>query len=155
MTISLGRRGFLSLLGAAPAAPLLAKKALEEQLAGATGVDLFASTSTPSLYWNCPPTAISSSGLSYEDALSAAKNYMRLFGIPEHVEHEIDERVREVRALDPDIAAKRSWSWSVKVQEQRNRNKARLRKRFEDEIAQTTRRKAFRTVAGFDWPLGF
>jgi len=58
--------------------------------------------------------------------------YIRLFGVPAHIERSVKERSKYIDHLDFDIVNKRSWSLAAKVHEQRQRNYARSMEHYRD-----------------------
>ncbi len=78
--------------------------------------------------------------------------HVALFGFPPHVEEAIRRNSKWVQLLDPDIAAKRSWSMSVKILTQQERNYQREIERMRElgwfEMAQ----EKFKNLVGFEWP---
>lgn len=150
MKIEATRRRFLAFVGvAAPAAPLVAKAAIEKEIAGLSGVQLGASAGIGIPYSG----VMSAPGEGGFDVADAADKFFSVFGLPEHVNENMIQRSRDVRSIDPDIAVKRSWSFAAKVQEQRQRNLEKMRQGMVDGIAQTRREKAFRKLTGFSWPF--
>jgi hypothetical protein len=155
----IGRRTFLRLFGTtAAAAPLAAKGALDSEIGRAAG------------FWNTPglgdaSLGISSGGrppaglgqatnlfVSYEERLARAGEHIKLFGLPKFLEAQLRDQARYVSSLDPDIAAKRSWSMAVKIGEQRQRNYQRARERIEMSGWCARGRQAVGQILGFDWP---
>lgn len=151
MKISATRRKFLAFLGAAPVAPIVAKAAVEKEIAGIANIDLGISSGIGVPYSAIMDGAPNASG--GVDVMEAAGTFFEVFGVPEHIKDNLARRAFEVHAIDPDIAVKRSWSFAVKVQAQRERNLEKLRKGVADGIAQSRREKAFRKVTGFSWPF--
>lgn len=152
MKIAATRRGFLAFLGAAPVAPIVAKAAVEKEVASLAGVTLGGAGSNAI---GLPYSGIMDSGQASGgiDVMDAAQMFMSTFGVPEHVRDNLARRSRAVHTIDPDIAVKRSWSFAVKIQAQRERNLATMEKGMLDGIAQTQREKAFRKLSGFSWPF--
>lgn len=152
MKIEATRRKFLAFLGAAvPAAPLAAKAAVEKEIANLSGVNLGANIGIGVPYLGSISADVPGGGGI--DVADAAEKFVSVFGIPEHIRDNLHRHSREVRAIDPDIAVKRSWSFAVKVQAQRERNLAKMQKGMLDGLAQARREKAFRTLTGFNWPF--
>lgn len=110
----IGRRKFLKALGITP---LAAKAAAEKEMAGLAIRG-----------WNDAPLSVGASLMQYgpnetgPSRFASMASYVRMFGLPAHVERQCRENARRVMHLDPDLAAKKSWSFSVKVQEQQQRN---------------------------------
>lgn len=152
MKFAATRRGFLSLLGAAPAAPLAAKSIIDEHLAGMTGIEFGAVGGRTPYSNHCePPGAVISNGRSEE----LAKEFFNVFGLPEHIEEDFRRDSQNVTYFDPDIAAKRSWSHSVKMLTQRQRNFGKLKDGMRHRIAKDRKTKAFRELTGYDWPYWY
>lgn len=153
MKIEATRRRFLAFVGvAAPAAPLVAKAAVEKEMAALSGVKLGANVGVGIPYSGIMDAAApgSSGGI---DVWDAADKFFSVFGMPEHIKENFVRRSREINAIDPDIAVKRSWSFAVKVQAQRERNLEKMQQGMVESIAQTRREKAFRKLTGFSWPF--
>lgn len=93
------------------------------------------------------------SGLSHQDMLIAASDYVKTFGLPEVLQFEIRDQAKWISCLDPDIASKRSWSMSVKILEQRNRNYNRIVERITRTGWHQRKKSAFKALLGFEWPL--
>lgn len=112
------RRTFLQILGVAPAAvPLAAKSAADKAIGDLVGI----SAHSPGM----PPMAMVS-GTPQDVGVGTWKQKVLRFlaenTLPEWFEEEARQRNRVVSYLDPDIAAKRSWSMAVKIVTQRERN---------------------------------
>jgi hypothetical protein len=109
------RRAFLRMAGAAP---LAAKAVAEQAAASMSGMEIsgLASNALRSGGIGVPPAA------SEEDWAKKALDFLTQHGIPEWKEREIRRRHAHVYTLDPDIAAKKSWSMAVKIATQRSRN---------------------------------
>lgn len=151
MKFSATRRGVLALLGAAPAAPLAAKAIVDEQLAKMTGVQFGAGGGRIPYSDSAdagPPTAS-------VNAEKLALEFFELFGVPEHVDDEYRRESLSITYLDPDIAAKKSWSHSVKIATQRQRNYEKLKDGMRHRLAKNRKTKAFRELTGFDWPYWY
>lgn len=80
-------------------------------------------------------------------------NYLELWGkLPRHVERQAWENTRYVNCLDPDLAAKRSWSISVKIAEQRRRNYVKHLGSYKRNGDYERAQVAFKKLVGFRWP---
>lgn len=129
--MGISRRWFLK---AVPAAPMAAKAAAAK-LVAEPGVLGFPGL-TPSTGGYAMPTGSSAQQTDNRPAarLSRWRDMLRHFGgLPQWKLEEIRENCKYVAVLDPDIAARHSWSVSVKMQEQRRRN-------FEARVRQITER---------------
>jgi hypothetical protein len=150
------RRKFLSLLGVGTAAgPLAAKVAADSQIAKLAGINQALASTSLGLYGGSPPISQGQSigsGLSYQQMVIGASDYIKVFGIPEVIEVELRDQAKWISALDPDIASKKSWSMSVKILEQRERNYRRSVERLEKTGWQQKKRTAIKTILGFEWP---
>ncbi len=108
------RRAFLRALpGAAVTGHIAAKAALDGAIGQAVGIQ---------------GSALGQFGGGFPEACNPAppdrgrvRDFFRKFGLPDF-ERERMWPETSVHALDPDIAAKRSWSMSVKILTQRQRN---------------------------------
>src|SRR5882672_10200272 len=122
----IGRRRFMALLGVGTAsAPLAAKAALEDQQLALTrmGSELATAGARASTdYYDDDETK----------AAEMARSYVKLFGVPKHVEEKARQNAMYVRHLDYDIACKRSWSLAAKIHEQRQRNYTRAMEGYRD-----------------------
>jgi len=143
-------------IGAA-AGPLAAKAVADHEigsLAGlnrahsplsSTGLGLYGGGAGPPAQQNF------SGGLTYQQTLIGASDYIKVFGLPEVVEFELRDQSKWIASLDPDLACKKSWSMSVKILEQRQRNYDRAVERLKKVGWQQKKRSAIKTVLGFDW----
>lgn len=86
-----------------------------------------------------------------QEGLIQVADYIRVFGLPKHVEPAVRERARYIHCLDPDIACKRSWSLNVKIQEQRQRNYQRMIEGYKASGAYERAQRKFFELAGFKW----
>ena len=93
-----------------------------------------------------------SSPESWSKSVLGAAEHVRLFGVPDSVDFRIRDDARNVHALDPDIACKRSWSMSVKIMTQRQRNYDRAIERLKSSGAIERKRQALTALLGFEWP---
>lgn len=152
MKFSGSRRKVLALLGAAPAVPLAAKAALDQEMARLSGISIDKGISEIGAPSQSPMGSYDVPGQSAEEL---ASEFFNLFGIPEHIRDNYERASRRIDCFDPDIAAKRSWSHSVRVITQRQRNLSRMMENTKHGIAQSRKSKAFREVAGFNWPFWY
>jgi hypothetical protein len=152
------RRRFLSLLGVgAASAPLAAKAAADAEIAKLAGMSnqALASTGLGMFSGGSPAqgTISGGNGLSYQQTMIAASDYIKMFGVPEVVEFELRDQSKWISSLDPDLACKKSWSMSVKLAEQRQRNYERAVERMKKTGWQQKKRSAIKTLLGFEWPF--
>lgn len=91
--------------------------------------------------------------VAYEDRVTKTADWIKLFGVPDVIKEEFRQNSKWVEALDPDIAAKRSWSMSVKVQEQRQRNYQRQIESIQMRGWQEKKRGVLKDLLGFQWPF--
>lgn len=117
--MAVNRRGFLRGLMASPFAAGKAKADVESQLATGLGENVFpggvvetASASTPTI----TPEAL------------------KVLGIPDFVKSDWEVRARQVRHLDPDLAACQSFSLSAKICIQAKREYERQERGFWDSM---------------------
>lgn len=89
------------------------------------------------------------------DPFVAAETYVKTFGIPAHIEAQIREGEAAVYNLDPDIAAKRSWSMCVKIVTQRQRNIQRALDKQLTISRVKVAADAFQKLVGFRWPWSY
>lgn len=144
--MNVGRRSLLKMLGMAPmAAPLAAKVATDSQIAKLAGVAL---EGTPAAQG---PYVFSAN--EYAERQITASNYAKLMGIPDFVKEALRRETQHVYALDPDLAAKRSWSMSVKIATQRERNYNRRIAALEYAVWSARSHLAFKKLTGWDWPF--
>jgi hypothetical protein len=141
------RRSFLRAL---PAASISAKVAADKAVAEAAGVMPFGRIPTASpIGGGGIPNVGSSSGLIEEKPWMKALRFFRGNGLPDWKLRNLRDEARSVYALDPDIAAKKSWSMSVKIQEQRERNFQRLCEQSKRNIVEWGQREEFGEQNGF------
>lgn len=117
--MKLGRRKLLGLIGMSP---LAAKAAADQAMAATTGL---APQGMQGFGHIGPPAGHPGGQVYAADASSTRekiKNWLSKNGLPEWERARLREQSRHVYALDPDIAAKKSWSMSVKIITQRQRN---------------------------------
>lgn len=141
------RRSVIQLLGLAPvAAPLAAKAATDAQIAKLAGITLEGAAAAGSY-------APSPQGFDdYNKTRIAASEYAKLVGIPDFVKEQLRRNSQYVGVLDPDIAAKRSWSMSVKIATQRQRNYERQLELLQHTGWHARSAMAFKKLTGWDWP---
>ena len=147
--MNLSRRSFAKFLGLAPlAAPLAAKAATDSEIAKLAGVAL---DGAPALQY--APSYGTPSGMDeYNKARIAAAEYTNLVGLPEFVKEQLRRNSQYVSCLDPDLAAKRSWSMSVKIMTQRERNYVRQLELLQHGSWHAKACSTFKSVTGWDWP---
>lgn len=145
------RRSFLGLLGLSP---LAAKEASSNiNLTGYGFIEKTGIAVQRPIFSRVNEGAFPPPGKTYEDIVIEASAYVKAFGAPEFLEGIIEEKARErFHGLDPDIAAKRSWSMSVKIQEQLSRNRQRYRDHLHQEAYKATKMKALEKITGWAWP---
>lgn len=123
--MKVGRRKFLGLIGLSP----IAAKAAADELT------IRAASGGMPMIGNIPPyyggigsqTAIPNALMGPQEPYWAKPlRWFKTNGIPDWKDRELRTQARSYFTLDPDIAAKRSWSASVKMQEQFERNYQRL-----------------------------
>jgi hypothetical protein len=147
--VTQSRRSLLKLFGLAPvAAPLAAKAVLDSEVGRLAGVQSRDVLAPPFEYSGSGPPISSSS-----DVYSQAADYVNMFGIPEFARENMRRNAGWVGALDPDIAAKRSWSMSVKILTQRERNFARNLETISYNAKTSRAKAAFQKLTGFHWPF--
>lgn len=141
--MTLQRRRFLSFL---PALPLAGKALADEAIAKAAGVG------ASGLGGACAPSTGYPSAINDgPDNRHRAMAWLRQFGLPDFERAKIWDECRYVHSLDPDIAAKRSWSMSVKILTQRQRNfDRRLAEQF-GRFDYSESRDAFMKTQGWWW----
>ena len=149
------RRSFLSLLGVSAAAgPLAVKAAADAEIGKLAGIQSNLASTGLGLYGGGVPAAVGQAGgISYEQTLIRAADYIKVFGLPEFVEFELRDQCKWISSLDPDIACKKSWSMSVKILEQRERNYQRAVERLHKTGWQHKKRSAIKSILGFEWPF--
>jgi len=149
--MSIGRRKFLKVLGFGTAAGPLATKAATDtvfaETVGLPAIPVLAYSNIDSAQVGMIPYA---SDMSWSKQVAMGADYLKLFGVPDFVEKEYRQKC--VTALDPDLAAKKSWSMSVKIQEQKKRNYERQIETFKEFAWKEKKREVFKTVTGFRWP---
>ena len=147
----ISRRSFATLLGLSPvAAPLAAKAAVDKEIASLVG--LSGAIAPTAEYGNGAfgPSAIG--GNEYLKIRIAAAEYAKLMGLPEFVRENMRRSSGYVSALDPDLAAKRSWSMSVKILTQRERNLERQIEAVQHGAWHSRASMTFKTLTGWEWP---
>jgi hypothetical protein len=140
------RRNILKLLGVTPAAaPLAAKAAADSEIAKLAGLALD----------SAPPRQYAPSygmGEDYLKARVAAADYVKLLGVPDFVKEQLRRNAQYVSCLDPDLAAKRSWSMAVKIVTQRERNFERQLELLSHSSWHAKSMVAFKKITGWEWP---
>lgn len=145
MRANLSRRSFTKFLGLAPLAVKAASDAeIAKSMELANGAGPFQYSITP-LSHSLPST-------DYLKVKTAAAQYIEHFGVPDFVLESSRRNAQYVGRLDPDLAAKKSWSMSVKILTQRERNLARNIKSFKHAAWQAQRASIFQKLTGWDWP---
>ena len=144
------RRSVLKFLGLAPAAPLAAKLANDEKLLSLVrGRETLASGYGYDSGYGIPSSPKQSP--DYVNPYIRVAEYVKVFGIPKHVEEAMRQEAKYITALDPDIAAKKAWSMSVKILTQRERNYQDSIIRLEKQGAYQRAQEVFRGVTGWEW----
>ena len=150
--MNLSRRNFSRLLGLAPVtARLAAKAAADAEIAKLAGI--VGSGSAPTFQASGgygSPAPISSD--DYLKTRIAAAHYAKIVGMPDFVKEMMRRNSQYVGQLDPDLAAKRSWSMSVKILTQRERNMERLIEQIEYGAWLSQGQSTFKKLTGWDWP---
>jgi hypothetical protein len=144
------RRSLIHLLGLAPAAPLAAKMAVDKEIAKLSGV--MGEGAAPAAHYGACMGGTPVQSISYGKLRIAASQYAKSVGLPEFVLEQLRRNSSYVGVLDPDLAAKRSWSMCVKIAEQRERNLARAIEQFEFSGRYEKASMAFKALTGWDWP---
>ena len=149
------RRSFLAWAGVTGAgAPLAAKAALDQAAGAVMGTTISGlgggSIGLPAGGPAAPMT--SEKYVSYGERVHRFGAYLQTVGVPKFVEEGLRDQARYVSALDPDIAAKRSWSMSVKIQEQRARNYNRNVERMLRSADYYRAKGALEKLLGFELP---
>lgn len=141
------RRAFLRALpGAVAAAPIVAKAAADELIGKHAGLGTFSAFGNISGGEGGMPNGCAPSP---QDP-SLIRDFFHRFGLPEFERARIWEETA-VGGLDPDIAAKQSWSMSVKILTQRQRNfNRRIDKQYRH-WGYEDARAAFQQKHGFWW----
>ena len=143
------RRRFLALLGIGTAsAPLAAKAAMEAEQINLTSMGKMTALAGGRQSLSVMAADDDEDGESYQKA----RDYIRLFGVPAHIERSVKERSKYIDHLDFDIVNKRSWSLAAKVHEQRQRNYARSMEHYRDFNWYGSAQIAFKKISGFKWP---
>lgn len=151
INVTATRRRFLGLFGgAAVAAPLAAKTAMDAEISRLTGIATGPLARLPMSPIG-PPA--SQENISYPEIVRRAGLYAKTIGIPEHVLEGYRLDAKHVQALDPDIANKRSWSMAVKIQHQRERNFRLLVDGAQGRFGRVEKAEAFQLATGFYWPF--
>ena len=150
--MNLSRRRFTKALGLVPmVAPLAAKAAADAEIAKL--VDIRPGAGPFQLGANNYGGPAAPSGLDdYAKARIAAADYVKHVGLPDFVRESFRRDAQYVSLLDPDIAAKRSWSMSVKILTQRERNLERRIEAMHHGAWQSNASLLFKRLTGWDWP---
>lgn len=140
----IGRRSFLKVMGiGTAAAPLAAKAAAEQEIANLTQLR---GQYTAAL---APGTSVAVQSMS--DGPAGLLPYVRQFGFPAHIDQFMRDQSRQVFALDPDIACKKSWSLNVKIQTQRERNYQSQVDNYFNRGKWAKAQAQFKSLTGLDW----
>lgn len=143
----IGRRSFLKVMGiGTAAAPLAVKVAAEQEVANLTS--LKGATST---WMREPAGLVGTYQTPGESRVGLLSQYVRTFGLPAYVDDALRRNAKHVSALDPDIAAKKSWSLNVKIQEQRHRNYMTQVDHYRNRDRWDGAAQSFKTLTGLDW----
>ena len=147
--MNLSRRSFAKALGLAPvAAPLAAKAAADAEIAKLIGI----SSVAPQFEYGVSTAGVPQSSFDYDKARIAAAQYAKNVGLPDFVRESMRRNSQYVGALDPDLAAKKSWSMSVKILTQRERNLERSIAALQYGALQSQGTMMFKKLTGWDWP---
>lgn len=142
------RRRFMEILGlGAVSSPLAAKAALDGEIMKSAGVLVGSMSVDPPQ----GPQAYSSMA-EHSRHLIAASDYVRMLGVPAALDARLRDDARWIERLDPDIAAKRSWSMTFKFLVQRQRNYERAIERMKVAADRLRCRDALNSLLGFEWP---
>lgn len=139
----IARRKFMQALAAAP---LAAKGAADQAIAKAAGIG--ASGLGAAGHFGGVPAGSASSG---EPSAVKVLSWLKTFGLPEHVRERMKVETRYVAFLDPDLAAKRSWSMSVKIAAQRQRNFAHKMASAERRLVTQIKQEELAKLIGWKW----
>lgn len=138
------RRSFLQIMGlSGAAAPLAAKAASDKAIAEMAGVFPLGPGTPIGVGMSMPPTAVGGNDWKAKVLRFIARNTL-----PDWLEEELRWRHRTVGYLDPDIAAKRSWSMNVKIITQRERNIARAKQEALEGPRRSLRNREFEDQYG-------
>lgn len=138
---ALARRAFLKL---APGAALAGKVTADQAISQAAGINFGMTSSAAAMHPGAAPRADAS-------VFKRAITFIGKQGIPDFKRESLFWESRFVNALDPDLAAKRSWSMSVKIMTQRQRNLDRLMEAEHKRWGWDEARRAFSERHGFWW----
>ena len=141
------RRRAFGAIGALAATPIAAKEAMDSEVARLT-FDR-ATALAPALQYAGAPT----SGDDYTKAILKAGDYINAIGVPDWVRDHYRRNGSYIQALDPDIAALRSFSMSVKIMMQRERNLERNIEYMKHQATKARKASAFKALTGWDWPF--
>lgn len=145
----LGRRKFMQVFGIGA---LAGKQAAEQEIAKLTSL-----RSAHSALASAKGSHFPNHGVAIGDAamqksqIANLAGYVRMFGLPKHVDQQLREQSHHVNQIDPDIACKRSWSFCVKIQAQRQRNYEYQVEHYRNRDAWSKAQEKFRALTGFDW----
>lgn len=147
----IARRRFLRLLGLGTASAPLAAKSVEAEMMSLTSLRGHGvSPLAPGVVGFGAPSSMDEDGVNPQLRMA---DYLELWGkLPRHVERQVRENANYVQALDPDLAAKRSWSLSVKIADQRQRNYNGLIGNYKKNGDYERAQVAFKKLVGFRWP---
>lgn len=140
----IARRSFFR---ATVAAPLAAKAAVDEAVGSAAGLN-GGTLGAPLSFGYGNPANINGQSA---DPRPKILSWLKRFGIPTHDRERIWEECRYVNMLDPDLAAKRSWSMGVKIATQRRRNYDRRLAGAMKQAGWNEARRLFTEKSGFEW----
>jgi hypothetical protein len=141
------RRRAFGAIGGLAATPIAAKEAIDKKIAEVAingGVML------------APPKEVAGAlpdAGEWIDRYVPVANYIKMLGVPDFVREHYRRTSTYVAALDPDIAALRSFSMSVKILMQRERNLERMLESLEYQGKQSRASTAFKAVTGWVWPF--
>lgn len=144
---SMTRRAGLRLLAALP----IGARAAAEEVRNA-GLSAFPTPSSAPPPFPGNPNVPTPMG-DYSQQQVDAATYIDAFGVPKHVEEYYRSQAEYISYLDPDIAARRSWSMSVKIITQRERNYQRLVQRARENGYRVKMSRTFEQLTGIRWPF--
>lgn len=140
------RRNFLKIMGGGvAAAPALAKKVALDAGVAATGMGGG---------YGATPIANAGAATSIggpSDWVSRQLSWFAKNGLPDYIEEQLRAEAQYVSVLDPDLAAKRSWSMSVKIQEQRERNFRLKVDQLRYNVDREKKASLFESMTGWRW----
>jgi len=150
--VTLARRTVLRMFGSAPLAAKIAADAEIARLSGAR-VSGLVDNWAPGAASGGAPIGDFSNEMSYEERVNKARGWIHVTGIPDILLKKIQHDCVRVTALDPDIAAKRSWSMAVKIITQRERNIQHAIASYTEDHDYYGVRRAMKKLLGFEWPF--